>query len=55
MPDYMDTEIMMDDMGLFFLEFMSRFKKFRVDEKSIDDAEDDICFNTKEHLMNPHW
>ena len=27
---------------------MSRFEKFRVDEVSIDDAEEDICFNAKD-------
>ena len=29
---------------------MSRFENFKVDEISIDDAEDDICFNAKEHF-----
>ena len=50
LPDYTGTEIMMDNMGLSLVEFMSRFEKFRVDEISIDDAEDDICFNAKEHF-----
>ena len=27
---------------------MSRFEKFKVDEISIEDAEDDICFNSKD-------
>ena len=26
---------------------MSRFEKFKVDKISIDEAEDDICFNAK--------
>ena len=29
------------------IDFMSRFEKFRVDEISIDKAEEDICFNPK--------
>ena len=39
LPDYMDTEILMDDVGLSLAELMGRFKKFRVDEISIDVAE----------------
>ena len=50
LPDYTDTEMLMDDMGLTLVDFMSRFEKFKVDEISIDDAEDDICFNAKEHF-----
>ena len=50
LPDYTDTEMLMDDMGLSLVGLMSRFKKFKVDEISIDGAEDDICFNTKEHF-----
>ena len=50
LPDYTDTEILMDDMGLSLVDFMSRFENFKVDEISIDDAEDDICFHAKEHF-----
>ena len=50
LPDYTDTQILMDDMGLSLVDFMSRFEKFKVDEISIDDAEDDICFNAKEYF-----
>jgi len=50
LPNYTDTEMLMDDMGLTLVDFMSRFEKFKVDEISIDDAEDDICFNAKEHF-----
>ena len=50
LPDYTDTEILMDDMGLSLVDFMSRFENFKVDEISIDDAEADICFNAKEHF-----
>ena len=28
--------------------FVSRFEKFKLDEISIDEAEDDICFNAKD-------
>ena len=48
LPGYTDTEILMDDVGQSVIDFMSRFKKFRVDEISIDEAEDDICFNAKD-------
>ena len=48
LPSYTDTEIMMDDCSLSMIEFMSRFEKFKVDEVSIGEAEDDICFNAKE-------
>ena len=50
LPDYTDTEIMMDDMGLSLVEFMSRFEKFRVNEISIDDTEDDEPTTEKYHL-----
>jgi len=43
LPDYTDTEILMDDLTLSPTEFMSK-----VDEISIDEAEDDICFNAKD-------
>ena len=39
---------MMDDKRISLTEFMSRFDKFKVDEVSIEDAEDDICFNSKD-------
>ena len=50
--EYTDTEILMDDMGLSLVDFMSRFEKFKVDEIciSINDAEDDICFNAKKNI-----
>ena len=48
LPSYTDTEIMMDDCNLSMIEFMSRFEKFKVDDVSIGEAEDDICFNAKE-------
>ena len=38
----------MDDFSISLTEFMSRFEKFKVDEVSIEDAEDDICFNAKD-------
>ena len=48
LPAYTDTEIIMDDESISVIDFMSRFEKFKVDEISIDEAEDDICFNAKE-------
>ena len=48
LPAYTDTEILMDDMSLSIVEFMSRFEKFKVDEISIDEAKDDICFNAQD-------
>ena len=39
---------MMDDANISVIELMSRFEKFKVDEISIDKAEDDICFNAKD-------
>jgi hypothetical protein len=47
LPSYTDTEIIMDNMSISTTEFISRFEKFKVDEVSIDEAEDDICFNAK--------
>ena len=38
----------MDNMHLSIVEFMSRFEKFKVDEVSIEKAEDDICFNAQD-------
>ena len=35
LPSYTGTDLMMDDIGLFAIEFMSRFEKFKVDEISI--------------------
>ena len=48
LPIYTYTEILMDDISLSIVEFMSRFKKLKVDEISIDEAEDDICFNAQD-------
>ena len=48
LPKYTDTEVMMDDKRISLTEFMSRFDKFKKDEVSIEDAEDDICFNSKD-------
>ena len=48
LPVYTDTEILMDNLTLSPTEFTSRFEKFKVDEISIDEAEDDICFNAKD-------
>ena len=50
LPAYSEVENMMDDTNITLVDFMSRFEKFRVDEVSIDDAEDDICFNAKDNL-----
>ena len=38
----------MDDKRIYLTEFMSRFEKFKVNEVPIEDAEDDICFNSKD-------
>ena len=48
LPIYTDTEILMDDSSISLTDFISRFEKFKVDEVSIDEAEDDICFNAKD-------
>ena len=48
LPAYTDMEIIRDDDSISMIDFMSRFEKFKVDEISIDEAEDDICFNAKE-------
>ena len=45
LPIYTDTEILMDDISLSIVKFMSRFEKLKVDEISTDEAEDDICCN----------
>ena len=47
LPVYTDTEVLMDELTLSPTEFMSSFEKFKWDEISIDEAEDDICFNAK--------
>ena len=47
LPSYTDTELMLGDIGLSTIEFMSRFEKFKVDE-NFGEAEDDICFNAKD-------
>ena len=38
MPSYTDTEVVMDDIHLSMVEFISRFEKFNVDEESINKA-----------------
>ena len=48
LPEYTDTEIMMGDTGLSLIEFMRRFEKFKMDEISINEVEDDICLNAKD-------
>ena len=48
LPGFTDAEILMDDISLSMINFMSRLEKLRVDEISIDKAEDDICFNAKD-------
>ena len=45
LPAFAETEIMMDDENISVIKFMSRFENPKVDEISIDEAEDDICFN----------
>ena len=45
---YTDTEILMNDISLSMVEFVSRFEKFKVDEILIDKSEDDICFNAQD-------
>ena len=49
LPIYTDTGIMMDDINLSNVDFMSRFEKFKVDEVSIDEAEDDL-FQCSRHV-----
>ena len=44
LPIYTDKEIMMDDISPSNVDFKCIFEKFQVDEVSIDEAEDDICF-----------
>ena len=48
LPVYTETEVLMDDVQLSTIDFMSRFERFKVDEVSIDEAEDNICFNAQE-------
>ena len=48
LPSYTDTELLMDDLKLSTIEFMSRFEKFKVGNVTIGEAEDNICFNAKE-------
>ena len=45
---YTDTEVSMDELTLSPMEFMSRFEKFKVNEISINEAENDIWFNAKD-------
>ena len=44
LPIYTDKEIMMDDISPSNVDFKCIFEKFQVDEVSIDEAEEDICF-----------
>ena len=39
---------MMDDANISMIEFLSRFKNFKVDEISTDKEEDNKCFNAKD-------
>ena len=50
LPKYTDTEILMDDSSVSFIDFMGRFATFEVDEISIKDAEDDVVFKTKDNF-----
>ena len=47
LPIYTDKEIMMDDISPSNVDFKCIFEKFQVDEVSIDETEDDICFNAQ--------
>ena len=47
LPTYTDSEIMVDDVSLSMINFLSRFEKFRMDEISIDKAEDGKNLNPK--------
>ena len=48
LPKYTETKVMMDNNSVSMTELMSRFDTFNVDEVSIEDAEDDIRFNSKD-------
>ena len=48
LPIYTDKEIMIDDISPSNVDFKCIFEKFQVDEVSIDEAEDDICFNAQD-------
>ena len=48
LPAYTDTEIIMDEENISVIDFMSSFEKFKLDEISIHEAEDDVCFNAKD-------
>ena len=50
LPKYTDTENLMDDTNISVVEFMSRFETFKVDEISIQEAEDDVVFNAKDNF-----
>ena len=50
LPIYTDKEIMMDDISPANVDFKCIFEKFQVDEVSIDEAEDDICFYCSSHV-----
>ena len=43
---------MMDDNRVSMTDFMRRIEKFKVYKVSMEDAEDDICFNSKDVLMS---
>ena len=45
-----NTEKMTDDTSLSIVEFTNRFKKFKVDNISIKQAEVDAVFNAKENF-----
>ena len=47
LPIYTDKEIMMNDISPSNVDFKCIFENFQVDEVSIDEAEDDICFNAQ--------
>ena len=55
LPDYTDTEIIVDNVGLSVREFMSRFEFFKGDKIYIDEAEDDFCFDAKDCFDESQW
>ena len=50
LPMYSTTELLMDDVTITVVDFVTRLDKFKVDRITIDEAQDDLCFQARDHF-----
>ena len=50
LPMYTLTEQLMDDLKLNAVDFVSKIDSFKVDRITMDEAEDNLCFQARDHF-----